>query len=178
MCKHFWLRLYGLGLLGIALTALLQAQQADSKSYSPGPPPTVGQIQSLCVEEYPKPRERTTIGLFEQVLCWIDPATWRDTDICTDAAGKRTEVADTLGDVVWSVDGRGDIYPIVTDGSAVTLTGYEGTVTVTATVTDSRTLGDDPPIQRRKVFNVLAPSGIEILPAKDQAPAAKKGAAK
>jgi hypothetical protein len=178
MCRHSWVRLFGISLLGIAGASLLLAQPTGTKSCAPGPLPTIGEIQSLCVEEYPAPRDRTDIGLFEQVLCWIDPATWRDTDICTDAAGNRTEVSDTLGDVVWSVEGDGDVYPIVTDGSAVTLTGYGGKVTVVATVTDSRTLGDDPPIQRRKAFNVLVPSGVEVVPAKVQPPAKKAGDAK
>ena len=135
--------------------------------YSPGPSPTIGDIQSECVEVVPAPRDRTDVGIGEEVACWIDPSTWHDTDICTDSNGEQTNVSDALGAVVWSANGRATVYPIVTDGSAVTLTmdlaKYDDTATVVATVRDSGTLGDDPPIQKRKVFNVKTPGGFRTL---------------
>lgn len=82
-----------------------------------------------------------------------------------------------LGEVIWSVNGQATVYPIVTDGSAVTLTidlaGHDDTATVIATVTDSGTMGEDPPIQKRKTFNVITPSGIKVLQTTDQPPAGK-----
>jgi hypothetical protein len=165
-------------LLGIAATGLL-AQGVQTQRYSPGPPPTIGEIQTLCVEEVPAPRNRTDVGIGEEVLCWIDTNTWHDTDIHTDADGNKSNVSDTLGLVIWSAEGLGTVYPIVTDGSAVTLTAdlasYDGTATVVATVRDSGTLGEDPPIQKRKVLNVITPSGVRILEAVDQPPAKKAG---
>lgn len=163
----------------IVFAAGCAGAKRQEQRYSPGPPPSIGEIKSMCVEKYPAPRDRTDLGIGEAVLCWIERDTWHDTDICTDADGKQTEVADTLGVVVWSVEGIGTVYPIVTDGSAVTLTadlgGEVDTATVFATVRDSGTLGEDPPIQKRKAFHVLTPGGIRIVPAPEQRPAKKAG---
>lgn len=166
-------------LLCILLVAVNIGANSQVRHYSPGPPPAIGDIQSLCVAEYPAPRNRTVLGIGEEAACWIDPKTWRDTDICTDAEGKQTEVADSLSEVVWSVNGVGTVYPIVTDGSSVTLTadsgGEDDTATVIATVRDSGTMGQDLPIEKRKVFNVLIPKGFRIIPTNEQPPAKKAG---
>jgi hypothetical protein len=176
MHRNTWSLLLGSIVLGLAVTVLL-AQQIHSKNYAPGPLPVIGDIQSMCVETAPAPQTRTTVGIGEKVRCWIDAGTWQDIDICRDADGNQSEVSDPLGMVVWSVNGLGTVYPIVTDGSAVTLTidlaAYDGIATVTATVTDSRTLGDDPPIQMRKIFDVKTPSGVQALQAADQPPVEK-----
>ncbi|MHB1425884.1 MAG: hypothetical protein ACYC3I_22190 [Gemmataceae bacterium] len=73
--------------IGILIVAGSLGANTQGQRYSPGPLPTIGDIRSMCVEEYPAPRDRTHLGIGEEVLCWIDPNTWRDTDICTDVEG-------------------------------------------------------------------------------------------
>jgi hypothetical protein len=168
MNRYLWiLLLLGIALLGTAVMGLL-TRQIHTRCYAPGPLPTIGDIQSKCVAEYPAPRNRTHVGIGEQVFCWIDSATWHDTDICIDADGKQSEVSDTLGMIVWTVNGPGTVCPLVTyDSSPTVLTvdleSHNATATVVATVTDSGMLGKDPPIQRRKVFNIITPGGSRVL---------------
>jgi len=165
--------------MNAALLSVVLRQAARAIQPAERPLPTIGDIQSQCVELAPSPRDRTDVGLGEEVLCWIDPTTWQDRDICTDPDGHRSEVFDTLGAVVWSVEGAGTVYPIVTDGSPVTLTAdladHDATATVIALVLDSGTLGEDPPIQKRKVFNVITPGGIKVLETAGQPPVEKSG---
>jgi hypothetical protein len=171
MRRNMWIPL-----LGITVTSLA-CQQTQTQRYSPGSPPTIGDIQSECVELAPTPRTRTDVGIGEEVSCWIDTSTWQDTDICTDSDGRQSEVSDSLGEVIWSVEGLGTVYPIVTDGSAVTLTAdfadHDGAATIIATVMDSGTMGEDPPIQKRKVFKVKTPGGIQIIQTTGQPPVEK-----
>ena len=55
-------------------------------------------------------------------------------------------------DIMWTVDGPATIYPAM--GSAIQLTvdlaDEDGTITLTAMVPDSGTLGVDPPVKSRK----------------------------
>jgi hypothetical protein len=172
----------GIASIGMLLVVACLGAKTQVQRYSAGPPPTIGDIQTMCVEQAPAPQTRTDVGIGEEVLCWIDTNTWQDTDLRTDTDGNKSNVSDTLGEVVWSVEGLGTVYPIVTDGSAVTLTidlaDFDGTATAIATVRDSGTLGEDPPLQKRKVLNVKTPGGVQILQAIDQPPVEKAGKAK
>lgn len=164
-------------LLGIVAAGLL-SPYVQAQTYDPGPLPTIGDIQTLCVEQYPAPQTRTDVGIGEQVNCWIDTTTWRDTDI-ENLGESQYNVSDTLGAIAWSVSGPGSIYPAVTnDSSPVTLTidlvDADDVVTVIAMVRDSGTLGVDPPVQKQKVLNVKIPTGSMVLTATDQPPAAWK----
>jgi hypothetical protein len=139
-------------LLGIVAAGLL-SQEAQAQSYSPGSAPIVGDIQTMCVEQYPAPQTRTDVGIGEQVSCWI--GSWSDTDIYTDPYGNQWNVSDSVGSITWSVSGPGSIYPTVTYGLSqvmltIDLADADATVTVTATVKDSGTLGVDAPVQKKQ----------------------------
>jgi hypothetical protein len=162
--------------LGTIAAAGLLVWQLQAQTYSPGPQPTIGDIQTQCVEQYPAPQTRTDVGIGEQVSCWIDTTTWGDTDIYTDPYGNQSNVSDTLGAITWSFTGAGaSISPTVTyDSTPVTLTvdlvDTDDVVTVIATVTDSGKLGVDPPVQKQKVLNVKVPKGVNPIAYKDDPP--------
>jgi len=134
------------GVLVVMVVAVCLSQQATTQSYLPGPPPTVGDIQHRTVSPFNP--SRTDIGIGESVNCWIDPNTWYDADIQIDAYGNKTIVYDTMGTVTWSASGAGRVYPIVGDSTTLTadLTDADDTLTVQAAVTDSGTMGRDPPV--------------------------------
>jgi hypothetical protein len=145
--------------------------------YSPGPPPTIGDIQTMCVEQYPAPQTRTVVGIGELVNCWIDTSTWSDPDIYTDPYGNQSYVYDTPGSITWSVSGPATISPTVTyDSTPVTLTinlaDADGVVIVNATVTDSGIFAADPAVQKQKAMNVKVPTGAVPITVKDNPPAA------
>jgi hypothetical protein len=51
----------------ILLAAASLGAMTQTQRYSPGPLPTIGDIKSQCVAEFPEPRGRTTIGIGEEV---------------------------------------------------------------------------------------------------------------
>jgi hypothetical protein len=167
-------------LLGIMAAGLL-SQQVQAQSYSPYTPPTIGDIQTMCVELTPLPRDRTDVGIGEQVYCWIDTSTWNDTDIGADPYGNQWYMSDTLGSITWSVSGPASISPTMTyDSTPVTLTidlaDADGSVLVMASVKDSGTLGVDAAVPKAKGLNAKIPTGCVILTATDQPnPAWKPG---
>jgi hypothetical protein len=57
MNRTMWALLFGI------VTAGLLSQEVQGQSYSAGPAPIVGDIQTLCVEQYPAPQTRTDVGL-------------------------------------------------------------------------------------------------------------------
>jgi hypothetical protein len=147
--------------LSLVVASTLYAQTGGS--YSPGPAPTIGDIQTMCVEPLPAPQDRTDVGIGELINCWIDTTTWSDTDIYTDPYGNQSYVSDTLGSITWSVSGPATIYPNVTyDSTPVTLeidlTDAISAVTVIATVVDSGLLGQDGPVMKAKVKNPNIPA--------------------
>ena len=149
-------------LLGIVWIGLLP-QLGHAQSYSPYTPPIIGDIQTQCVETAPTPQSRTDVGIGEQVTCWI--GSWTDTDIYTDAYQNQYYVQDKLGSITWSTSGPGSIYPTVTyDSTPVTLAidmvDEDDTVTISALVKDSGTMGVDPPQQKQKALNVKIPRSI------------------
>lgn len=122
---------------------------------------TVGSIQSICVEPYPTPTSRTTIGIGEQVTCSIDPNSFSNYDYYVTAEGK-TAYPDTIGIVSWSVDSdAASVYP--TTGNSVTLTAglvsANTSVTLTATVPDSGTQFVNTPVDLTLLFLMLVPNG-------------------
>jgi hypothetical protein len=165
MNRHTWTILFGV------LVAGFLSPQAQAQTYAPYTPPTIGDIQTLCVEQYPAPQTRTDVGIGEQVSCWIDTSTWQDTDI--EYLGENQYyVSDTLGSITWTVSGPGSVYP--TTGSSTTLmidlVDADDAVTVTATVTDSGTMGVDPPVNKQKGMNVKVPTGVNPIAFADQPP--------
>lgn len=170
MGKKQWIAWLGILVVAGGLGAMTYVPR-----YLPGLPPIIGDIQSMCVEEYPAPRDRTDLGIGEEVRCWIDPSTWNDVDICIDADGNQKEVGDALGAVIWSAQGPATVYPIVTDGSAVTMTsdlgGDDNAATLIATVFDSGTMGENEPIEVKKQFNIYIPRGVGVIHAQDNPPA-------
>ncbi len=149
-------------LLSIVMAGLLSSQ-VQAQSYDPGPLPTIGDIQTMCVEQYPAPQDRTDVGIGEDITCSIDTSTWQDTDIYTDPYGNQWNVSDTLGEITWDVSGPGTIYPTVGDSTTLTidLMDADAPVTVIAMAYDSGTLGADPPVQKQKVLNAKVPTGVD-----------------
>jgi hypothetical protein len=159
--------------LALAVAGSLGAQAPPG--YSPGPPPTIGDIQTMCVEQYPAPQTRTDVGIGEQVNCWIDTSTWSDTDIYTDPYGNQSYVSDTLGSITWTVTAPATIYPSMTyDSTPVTLTvdlaDADGVLTITAMIADSGLLGVDPQVQKQKAMNKKVPKGANPIAFNDQPP--------
>jgi hypothetical protein len=143
------------------------SQRAAAQSYLPGPPPTVGDIQHQTVSPYNP--SRTTIGIGERVNCWIDPSTWSDTDIYVDPYGNQSNVFDEMGTITWMAIGAGHVYPTVGTNTTLTanLTDADDTVTVQATVLDSRQKGLDAALVKILAFAVQVPNGINALTVTD-----------
>lgn len=150
----------------MATVVLLVAPLAilgQGPSYLPGPAPTIDPIQHQCVETL-LPQDRTTIGIGEQVNCWIDRSTWRDTDYQVDSYGTQTPIKDSMGTVTWWADGQGSVYPPTGDSTLLTadLAAADGSVTVNAIVPDSGLLGVDTPLTLLVKFFILIPNGGQL----------------
>lgn len=166
--------------VGLIVAILHWSPEAWGQGYTylPGPPPMVGEIRTECVELLPAPRERTTIGIGEQVRCWID--SWQDTDYQVDSYGYITLVQDIMWSATWSADGPGTVYPTTGTETCLTadLADADGIVMVTAIVRDSGFLGADPPVAKNKAIVVNRPTGLTVLTVRDEAdPAWAAGAA-
>ncbi|MEI8380967.1 MAG: hypothetical protein WCJ09_12615 [Planctomycetota bacterium] len=128
----------------------------------PGPAPTIGEIVTECVEEYPTPRSRTTIGIGELVNLSIDPDSWVDPDIPI-GSGNPYDY-DELSEITWTANGDGTVYPTVGASTQLVadLCSLNGSVTVEASAEDAG-LGDDPPVIKQANFSLEIPSGENVI---------------
>lgn len=120
--------------------------------YYPDCTPTCD-ISTQTVETIPAPRNRTEIGICEQVTCSI--TNWQAT-AGTISAEAQGSVTDPIGMVTWSA-GYGTVVP--NQGSTTTYTAPDGDLsdTVTASVPDS--LGVYSPLSKSVTFQVDVPTG-------------------
>jgi hypothetical protein len=141
----------------VACLALCCASPVFAVTYMPGPPPTYT-IGHQTVALMPSSRERTIIGIGEQVECWISK--WSDTDIMFDN-DTQTNVQDAMGEVDWYVEGRGTVNPAV--GSITTytvpLSRTDDSASVCAVAHDSGTKWLDSGLVRQVSFNIRIPTG-------------------
>ena len=153
-------------LVGLVVLGCL-GLEATAQSYLPGPPATVGDIQHQTVSPFNP--GRTDIGIGESVHCWIQRSSWSDPDIYIDAYGHQSTVYDMMGTATWSASGAGSVYPLVGDGAELTadLTDADDTVTVQASVLDSRTMGLDAAVVKTVAFAIKVPTGVFIISVTD-----------
>ncbi len=146
----------------VALVLGLTASPGHAQTYEPGPLPTIGPLRSETVETIPAPRDRTTIGVREEVKCRIDEATWKDTDYQKTTSGQ-VPVQDIIGDVTWVAVGQGTVDPAVGKQTTVKAAKKGGAVSVKARVSDSGNKGKDPVIEKELIFTVVEPGGVEVF---------------
>lgn len=109
------------------------------------------------VATLPTNRNRTTIGIKEQVTCSI--TNWSDTDKKIDGDSVTYE-SDSMGLVVW-VATKGTVNPTIASSTTYTApaSDTDTSATVTATLLDSGTKGLDLFVQKQVTFNIKIPTG-------------------
>ncbi|MEI8380216.1 MAG: hypothetical protein WCJ09_08815, partial [Planctomycetota bacterium] len=139
------------------------SQQSLAQGYSVGDAPSLGDLQVSAIS----PGGTTTgtnVGVGSFVTVYVDTGSWSDSDIQTGST--QTPVADSMGQVTWSID-TPEIVLFPSTGTSFSFQAppsLDGsTITVTATIYDSRTKGNDDAISRSLTLKILSVKILEVV---------------
>lgn len=137
--------------------------------YLPADPPSIASILHETVEDVPTPKSRLDIGIYEAVQLSIDPATWIDLDHYVEQDGSLTPTYDSMGEVIWTANGAGAVYPTVGISTLLIAEGVsaDSPVSALATIFDSGTKGLDQPVILQVQMQVRVPNAIQGVVLRD-----------
>lgn len=145
---------------GAALLVSLLASEAGLAQYwLPGPEPSGGGIKHETAR-IPEPRERTTIGIGERV--YLGVLSYMDMDIYVDDLGEEFEMEDSVGEIVWQLQGPGSLYRMYGASNIyfAPLSGMDTLAAITVDVHDSGLQGLDPVQSDQVSFWIRIPNGV------------------
>jgi hypothetical protein len=131
--------------------------------YDYGKDPKIGKIYHETVLE-PEPFDRTTIGVGEEVTCWIDPDTWEDLDEKWGEYGLIEEVEDEMGKINWYTNGNISVNPTCGPVTTLTADGPDEAAELYVEVDDAALFADDDLAVQFVVFQNAAPGGLKDDP--------------
>lgn len=147
-----------------ALILVLAPIEVSGQYWLPGPAPTLdGGIHHWTWAFLPQDRTRTEIGIGERVQ--LDVSHYSDMDIYVDDLGMQYEMGDMLGDVAWTVDGPGTVWPADVADPTYTapMWAQDTSDAVHVVMHDTGTAGLDPEMTSSLSFSIRVPNGVTVV---------------